>query len=78
MEWEFLKKQKWLDAHGLEHWVTFYLDSGRNFQRRFFNYFLKGEENGWDKQPPVLLHVRHVDGTFVDRYENEWPLARTH
>ncbi|MBR3640657.1 MAG: hypothetical protein IKN53_01340, partial [Oscillibacter sp.] len=28
-------------------------------------------------RPPVMLRIRQVDGTFVDRGENEWPLART-
>ena len=27
-------------------------------QKRFFGHFLKGEDTGWDDQPPVLLQVR--------------------
>lgn len=69
-------KQKWLEAHGLSHWTHFYTDYGVNLQKQFFAYFLKGEDNGWDKQPPVQLQVRRVD-RFVQRHENEWPLART-
>ncbi len=69
-------KQKWLEAHGLEHWTHFYTDYGRELQLRFFDHFLKGENNGWDKQPRVQLQVRHLD-RFVERAENEWPLART-
>jgi predicted acyl esterase len=45
-------------------------------QLRFFDYFLKGDQNGWDRQPRVQLQVRHV-GRFVERHEHEWPLART-
>ena len=45
-------------------------------QLRFFDYFLHGKKNGWDKQPPVQLQVRHVD-RFVERAEKEWPLKRT-
>ncbi|MGA2991079.1 MAG: CocE/NonD family hydrolase [Candidatus Korobacteraceae bacterium] len=67
---------KWLEAHGLEHWTHFYTDYGVNLQKRFFAHFLKGENNGWDKQPRVQLQVRHID-KFVQRMENEWPLART-
>ena len=52
-------KQKWLEAHGIEHWTHFYTDYGRQLQLRFFDYFLKGKENGWDKQPQVQLQVRH-------------------
>jgi uncharacterized protein len=69
-------KQKWLEAHGIEHWTHFYTDYGRDLQLRFFDYFLHGKKNGWDKQPPVQLQVRHID-RFVERPENEWPLKRT-
>lgn len=68
--------QKWLEIHGLEHWTHFYTDYGLELQRRFFDHFLKGVDNGWDRQPRVLLQVRHVDG-FVPRGEDEWPIART-
>jgi uncharacterized protein len=70
-------KDKWLEAHGIEHWTHFYTDYGRTLQLRFFDHFLKGEANGWDKQPRVLLQVRHPGERFVERTENEWPLART-
>ncbi|HEY0336144.1 MAG TPA: CocE/NonD family hydrolase [Burkholderiales bacterium] len=68
--------QKWLEAHGLEHWTHFYTDYGVKLQKRFFGHFLKGEATGWDRQPRVQLQVRHVD-RFVERHEQEWPIART-
>jgi len=40
---------------------------------RFFDHYLKGIDNGIDKQPPVLIYNMHGDGW---RLENEWPLAR--
>lgn len=67
---------KWLEVHGLEHWTNFYTQYGVRIQRRFFDHFLKGEVNDWNKQPPVLLQVRGVD-EFSEREEQEWPLART-
>ncbi len=69
-------KQKWLEAHGIEHWTHFYTDYGREQQLRFFDKFLHGKDTGWSKQPKVLLQVRHID-KFVARGENEWPLKRT-
>jgi len=69
-------KQKWLEAHGIEHWTHFYTDYGREQQLRFFDRFLHGKKGGWAKQPNVLLQVRHID-KFVPRDENEWPLKRT-
>ena len=69
-------KQKWLESHGLEHWTHFYTDYGVALQKKFFGHFLKGEKTGWDKQPKVMLQVRHAD-KFVERHEKEWPLKRT-
>jgi predicted acyl esterase len=68
---------KWLEVHGNTHWVEFYTDYGVQLQKRFFDYFLKGERNGWDRQPRVQLNVRHPGEKFVIRHENEWPIART-
>ena len=52
-------------------------DYGRTLQKRFFDYFLKGEKNGWDKQPKVQLQVRHPGEKFVQRFEEDWPIPRT-
>jgi len=70
-------KQKWLEAHGIEHWTHFYTDYGREQQRKFFDFFLHGKDTGWGKQPKVNLQVRHPGETFVPRAESEWPLKRT-
>ena len=70
-------KDKWLEVHGIEHWTHFYTDYGMDLQKRFFGYYLKGEKNGWNKQPKVQLQIRHPGEVFVERHENEWPLKRT-
>ena len=70
-------EEKWLEVHGIEHWTEFYTDYGVNMQKKFFGYYLKGEDTGWPDQPRVLLQVRHPGERFVERHENEWPLART-
>lgn len=41
---------------------------------RWFDHWLKGVDNGVDKEPPVRIFVM---GENVWRSENEWPLART-
>ncbi|MBI4270274.1 MAG: CocE/NonD family hydrolase [Candidatus Rokubacteria bacterium] len=69
--------RKWLEVHGIEHWTHFYTDYGVRLQKRFFGHFLKGEDTGWARQPQVVLQVRHAGERFVERHENEWPLART-
>jgi predicted acyl esterase len=70
-------KQKWLAFHGLEHWTEYYTDYGVALQKRFFAHFLKGEANGWDREPRVRMKVRAPGKEMVDRHEEEWPLART-
>ena len=70
-------KQKWLEVHGIEHWTHYYTDYGVDLQKRFFDFFLKGKKNGWDKQPRVQLNVRHPGEKFVIRHEDDWPIPRT-
>ena len=69
-------KDKWLELHGLEHWTHFYTDYGRELQLEFFDHFLKGTDNGWDRRPPVLLNIRHLDH-FERREADSWPLTET-
>jgi predicted acyl esterase len=68
--------EKWLEVHGLEHWTEFYTDYGTGLQKRFFDHYLKGVANGWERQPRVLLQIRHAD-RFVSRAEDAWPIPRT-
>jgi predicted acyl esterase len=70
-------QHKWLEAHGDTHWTHFYSAYGRDVQKRFFDHFLKGLDNGWDRTPRVQLNIRHPGERFVLRGEHEWPLART-
>lgn len=69
--------EKWLEVHGREHWTEFYTDYGMRLQKMFLGHFLKGEDTGWAEHPKVLLQIRHPGEKFVERAENEWPLART-
>ena len=70
-------KQKWLEIHGWAHWTHFYSNYGIALQKRFLGYFLKGEDTGWSRQPPVQLQIRSPGEVFELRHENEWPIART-
>lgn len=70
-------RHKWLEIHGDTHYTHFYSSCGYDLQRRFFDHFLKGVDNGWDREPPVLLNIRRPGERFELRREHEWPLART-
>jgi len=71
-------KHKWLECHPGRHEEWFYLDKGIDLQKRFFDHFLQGLDNGWDKEPPVLLNLRRpFSDNFEVRHETEWPLKGT-
>jgi uncharacterized protein len=74
---EAASPQKWLEVHGESHWALFSSGYGLALQKRFFDHFLKGIDNGWDREPRVQLQVRHPGERFELRHEYEWPLART-
>ena len=46
-------------------------------QIRFFDYWLKGIDNGVMDEPPVKLAIRKGGDAFEWRDEHEWPLKRT-
>jgi predicted acyl esterase len=68
---------RWLEVHTGRHEELFYTSGGLELQRRFFDHFLLGADNGWDAEPPVQLTVRHADGTLRPRGEQAWPLPDT-
>lgn len=69
-------RDKWLSMHVGTHWDSFYLPEYVAIQRRFFDHFLKGDDNGWRNELRVQLAIRGPkDAPF--RMENEFPLART-
>ncbi|MGA8475434.1 MAG: CocE/NonD family hydrolase [Candidatus Cybelea sp.] len=71
-------REKWLYTHRGGKWATFYSKDALNRQRRFFDCFLKGEENGVRGEPPVRLEVRSDRDTIVSlRGETAWPLEGT-
>ncbi len=70
-------KHKKLRIHTGSHVHPFYRDEARADQLRFFDYWLKGIDNGVMDEPPVKLAIRYGADKVEWRNENEWPLART-
>jgi uncharacterized protein len=71
-------QQKWLDGHPGRHEEWFYLKYGMELQKKFFDHFLKGADNGWDKEPRVWLNLRRpFKNEFELRKEKAWPLEGT-
>lgn len=48
--------------------------NGLEWRLRWFDHWLKGLENGFEKEPPVYVYVMGIDRW---RNECEWPLKRT-
>lgn len=67
---------KWLRMQVGDHLTPFYSEEALSMQKRFFGHFLKAEDNGWDKEPPVSLAIRSADGVTW-RKEAAWPLPGT-
>ena len=71
-----LKGEKWLRVHNTNEWLDFY--THQDDLCKFFDRYLKGENNGWENTPKVRLSVLNPGGKdIVDRVEQEWPLKRT-
>jgi hypothetical protein len=71
-------RDKWLRVNNTQEWADYYNPENVEDLRRFFDRYLKGIENGWEKTPRVRLSVLDPGGTdTVNRSEKEWPLART-
>ena len=73
-------KHKKLEVHTGHYTDEYYSDRGFEAQRRFFDYWLKGENNGVMDEAPIKLAIRRSVADPDDyfwRDEQEWPLART-
>ena len=69
---------KWLEMHCGNFVYSYYGDEGLETQLRFFDYWLKGVDNGLLSTRRIKLAIRNGAGrSFYWRFEDEWPLART-
>jgi predicted acyl esterase len=66
--------QKWLYTHRSGKWSAYYGADATETRAAFFDHFLRGIENGWDRRPPVRLaiHERGPDPAEVC-HEAAWP-----
>lgn len=70
---------KQLRVHTGDHQDAYYSEEGFLEQLRFYDRWLLGLKNGWEKQAPVRIAVRNGPKRFDFKWrdEQEWPLART-
>ena len=69
---------KWLRVHDTNEWYDYYTPAHVEELRKFFDHYLKGEDNGWEKTPRIRISVLdpgHAD--ITNRIEKGWPLPDT-
>ena len=54
--------KKWLRIHNSQEWPDYYDEANREDLRRFFDHFLKGEDNGWEQTPRVRYSLLDLEG----------------
>jgi uncharacterized protein len=71
-------KEKWLKVQSGSYFATFFKPESVALQRRFFDRYLKGSDDGWEKEPRVEVAVR-APGDTVKRVAQgkAWPLEAT-
>ena len=55
--------EKWLRIHNNMEWPDYYEEENRADLRRFFDRYLKGEDNGWEKTPRVRYSLMDLSGS---------------
>ncbi|WP_329236701.1 CocE/NonD family hydrolase [Streptomyces sp. NBC_00111] len=53
---------KWLRIHNSQEWPDYYDETNTEDLRRFFDRFLKGEDNGWEQTPRVRYSLLDLEG----------------
>jgi predicted acyl esterase len=54
--------EKWLRVHNSQEWPDYYEQANQDDLLRFFDHFLKGEHNGWEKTPAVRYSLLDLEG----------------
>ena len=71
-------KEKWLRIHNTQEWPDQQTPKYRDELRDFYNHYLRGEDNGWEKTPKVRLSLLDPMGPdVVDLPVEEFPLPDT-
>lgn len=55
-------QEKWLRIHNNMEWPDYYEEQNLTDLRRFFDRYLKGEDNGWEQTPKVRYALMDLEG----------------
>jgi uncharacterized protein len=71
-------REKWLKVQSGPYFITFLMPETVAMQRRFFDRYLKGIENGWENEARVEVEVRSADDKVKRTIAaKDWPLPET-
>ncbi len=71
-------RDKWLKVQSGSYFLTFLSPDSVALQRRFFDRYLKGIDNGWENEPRVEVGMRTVDDRIARNItDTQWPLTQT-
>lgn len=68
--------EKWLYIHRDPEWAAYYDEAGLAIQRRFFDHFVKGCDNGWEDTPTVFGKVFSNLTRWAPIEGSAWPLPQ--
>jgi len=54
--------KKWLRIHNGQEWPDYYDEMNTEDRRKFFDYYLKGIQNGWEQTPIVRYSMLDMEG----------------
>jgi len=75
---DIASRDKWLKVQSDSYFATFLAPDNVAMQRRFFERYLRGADNGWEKEVKVSLSVRAPDDSVARVIEDtQWPLSGT-
>ncbi|KAJ5769001.1 hypothetical protein N7520_003560 [Penicillium odoratum] len=72
--------KKWLRVHNSQEWHDLYTVAANDDLQRFFDFYAKGIQNGWEDTPRVRLTLLGFEDSpaksVIERAEAQWPPAR--
>lgn len=67
-------EEKWYRTHLKTEWIDLYGDYYQSDLKKFFDHYLKDEDNGWEDTPPVRLGLFNPGGENIEnRPESQYP-----
>ena len=59
---EIKSEKKWMRIHDSQEWPDYYDEKNTEERLKFFNYYLKGEKNGWEETPKIRYALLDLEG----------------